>query len=79
MRMNICELCSSISETYKDNAKKVVLFHIMFNHSLVVVQIMDFKLKLLILTNTAVRLVILLRIMTQYREVAVILRVVVFL
>ena len=27
MRMNICELCSSISETYKDNAKKVVLIN----------------------------------------------------
>ena len=25
--MNICELCSSISETYKDNAKKVVLIN----------------------------------------------------
>ena len=27
MKMNICELCSSISETYKDNAKKVVLIN----------------------------------------------------
>ena len=27
MRMNICELCSSISETYKDHAKKVVLIN----------------------------------------------------
>ena len=27
MRMNICELCSSISETYKDNAKKVALIN----------------------------------------------------